>query len=195
MEAELFSGPKVYKTEWSEDRPKKDVETQAEKRVLQPDEDQDEFNRIKRSKMDLTKAEVSSESASLLERDYPQDLGLETGDKHVQSMVLPSTNVETVTDQSSETEKTEPGLTALYQDFDEDYNEESDGDWNEGDSDNGDDISDDDESHDGFFLGVNDKYNELHGNSDEEGEDDQGMTTCEYLSNLSTLYILTVLLH
>ncbi|KAI8576481.1 hypothetical protein K450DRAFT_256930 [Umbelopsis ramanniana AG] len=173
MEAELLSGSKEGKAERSEDRSKEDVEMQAEKRVLQPDEDQDESNRIKRSKLAVAKTEAGPESASLLEKDYPQDLGLEGSGEHVHPMAFPSTNVETVTGQPSESEKTEPGLTALYQDFDEDYNEESDGDWNEGDSDNGDDISDDDESHDGFFLGVNDKYNELHGNSDEEGEDDQ----------------------
>ncbi|KAG2175269.1 hypothetical protein INT44_007757 [Umbelopsis vinacea] len=168
MEAELLSGPKVGKTEWSEDWPKEDAELQAEKRALQSDEDQDEFNRIKRSKLEaLAKVEGGPESASSLEKFQ----GHKSGGEHDHPMA--STNVEPVTSQPSESEKTEPGLTALYQDFDEDYNEESDGDWNEGDSDNGDDVSDDDESHDGFFLGVNEKYNELHGNSDEEGEEDQ----------------------
>lgn len=181
MEADLFSGPKVGKTEWSEDRPKEDVDMQAEKRALQPDEDQDEFNRIKRSKIALAKAEESPEAASLLGRDHSQDLGLKNSDEHAHTMSHTSTNAEAVTGQPSESERADTGLSALYQDFDEDYNEESDGDWNEGDSDNGDDHSDDDESHDGFFLGVNDKYNELHGNSDEEGEDDHGMTIRDYV--------------
>lgn len=177
MEAELFSGPEGGKKEWSEDRPKEDVDMQAEKRVLQPDVDQDESNRIKRSKVDLTKAEESPEATSLLGKDRSQDLGLINSDEHAHTVSHTPTNAEAVTGQTSESERADTGLSALYQDFDEDYNEESDGDWNEGDSDNGDDVSDDDESHDGFFLGVNDKYNELHGNSDEEGEDDHGMTS------------------
>jgi hypothetical protein len=178
METDLFSRSKVEESEWSEDRTKETSESQSEKRVLQPDDVQDESNRIKRSKVEAAKVEGHSESTKLIENEYVQDLRSNNADESVASKAIPPAELETVTHtsgQASDSEKNEPGLSALYQDFDEDYNEESDGDWNEGDSDNGDDVSDDDDSHDGFFLGVNDKYNELHGNSDDDGEDDQGM--------------------
>ncbi|KAH8551390.1 DHS-like NAD/FAD-binding domain-containing protein [Umbelopsis sp. PMI_123] len=178
METDLFSRSKVEESEWSEDRTKETSESQSEKRVLQPDDVQDESNRIKRSKVEAAKVEGHSESTNLIENEYVQDLRSNNADESVASKAIPPAELETVTHtsgQASDSEKNEPGLSALYQDFDEDYNEESDGDWNEGDSDNGDDVSDDDDSHDGFFLGVNDKYNELHGNSDDDGEDDQAI--------------------
>lgn len=135
----------------------------------------EEFSRIKRSKLDTAKVDRDNATADLLDSEHATSA---LGQQQVKVAEAASQGTDSATKMPGTEEAGEPGLHALYNaNFDEDYNEESDEDWDENDSGSGDDGSsddDDDEIHEKFLMGVNHKYNELEGNSGDE-EEDAGM--------------------
>lgn len=175
METDLVSRSKTEGDNVSNDLLKGNTDSPGEKRIYQSDDGDNEFTRTKRSKMLSAEAESGSCSTNLIENDIaPLLTGNEADEKLENKTVTELAGATHPTVKSSDSES--PGLQAIYhQDFEEDYNEESDEDWNDDDDDSGDNVSDDEDSHDGFFLGVNDRYNELEGNS---GDEDEGVKSC-----------------
>ncbi|CAM0142160.1 unnamed protein product [Umbelopsis sp. WA50703] len=137
----------------------------------------EEFNRIKRSKLDSKEIDLETAPINPMESAHgASDLDYQA----IKAEETVSHDADSSTGMSGTEQAGEPGLHALYNaNFDENYNEESDEDWDEEGSGSGDYASsDDDESHEGFFMGVNHKYNELEGNSGDEEENAETWPRC-----------------
>lgn len=172
METDLFSRSKIEEESRTDVCLQESTDLPSEKRVRQAEHDDGESARIKRTKLLSAETELALDSSSITETDSTLSLANQF-DKGIEGEMTTASDTIDATDprgERSDSEVKAPGLQAIYhQDFEEDYNEESDEDWNEEDSYSGDNGSDDD-SHDGFFLGVNQNYNELEGNSEDENE-------------------------
>jgi hypothetical protein len=172
METDLFSRSKIEEESRTDVCLQESTDLPSEKRVRQAEHDDGESARIKRTKLLSAETELALDSSSITETDSTLSLANQF-DKGIEGEMTTASDTIDATDprgERSDSEVKAPGLQAIYhQDFEEDYNEESDEDWNEEDSYSGDNGSDDD-SHDGFFLGVNQNYNELEGNSGDEDE-------------------------